>query len=298
MPNLFIPYIRLPGHEDPAFDEFTYGDERARGRKLRNLKQGDYVFFHTSAGRNRYVTAYYVVERIIPTSSAMKDRNIMNKYHNPHLQFKFTPTDDTILFGDPITSRKFKKPLLFDKKLARKLSLGIRFKPGIADNVTLSSATRQWRELSMRDVRVLLNANLKQEKRAPKQVFRTDEIYEMLETDFENYLSRYSDLLEPGLKLIRKQLEMTPEDRIDLLFKKRNGGYLVVELKRGEIGRDALSQLRRYMHIVREKLGGEVSGALVCAGVLPAFAEVARVQKDVQVFTYEWRLGLSKYSVS
>ena len=42
--------------------------------------------------------------------------------HNPHLKFTKLEKNDAILFGDPISSRKFERPLLFDKKLARGLS--------------------------------------------------------------------------------------------------------------------------------------------------------------------------------
>jgi hypothetical protein len=41
--NLLIPYVYLYGHNDPLFEEFTYGDVKTRARKLRNsLKKGDY----------------------------------------------------------------------------------------------------------------------------------------------------------------------------------------------------------------------------------------------------------------
>jgi hypothetical protein len=61
--NLLIPYVYLYGHNDPLFEEFTYGDVKTRARKLRNkLKKGDYVFFHTSMGGKKYITAYYVVD--------------------------------------------------------------------------------------------------------------------------------------------------------------------------------------------------------------------------------------------
>ena len=85
--NLLIPYVYLYGHNDPLFKEFTYGDVKTRARKLRNsLKKGDYVFFHTSIGGKKYITAYYVVDRVLDTAEAIKDRNIRVKYNNPHIR--------------------------------------------------------------------------------------------------------------------------------------------------------------------------------------------------------------------
>jgi len=43
--NLLIPYVKLPSHHDPLFEEFTYGDLNGRGRKLKALQPGDHVFF-------------------------------------------------------------------------------------------------------------------------------------------------------------------------------------------------------------------------------------------------------------
>ena len=73
--NLLIPYVHLYDHPDPLFKEFTYGDVGTRARKLKkDLKNGDYVFFHTSIGGRKYITAYYVVDRVLNTAEAVKDK--------------------------------------------------------------------------------------------------------------------------------------------------------------------------------------------------------------------------------
>ena len=103
--NLLIPYVPLYDHNDPFLEEFTYGDVRAKGRKLkRELKKGDYVFFHTSIRGKKYITAYYVIDRVLNTAKAIKDKNITAKYKNPHivefLSGKRTSEDgDVIIFG-------------------------------------------------------------------------------------------------------------------------------------------------------------------------------------------------------
>jgi len=116
--NLLIPYVPLFNHPDPLFLEFTYGDGGQRAKKLKKLIKGDYVFFHTSIRGKKYITAYYIVDRILDTDKATKDKRIMDKYKNPHLSEFLSGQQDEgencILFGDPITSKILKRPLLFN----------------------------------------------------------------------------------------------------------------------------------------------------------------------------------------
>lgn len=84
--NLLIPYKYLRHHNDPKFDEFTYGDSGGRARKLKkDLRKGDYVFFHASTGGKKCITAYYVVDRVLDTVEACKNDDIVRKYKNPHI---------------------------------------------------------------------------------------------------------------------------------------------------------------------------------------------------------------------
>jgi hypothetical protein len=134
-------------------EEFTYGDVDARARKLkRDLKRGDYVFLHTTIRGRRYITAYYVVDRVCDTSEAALNKAIVAKYQNPHIKEYLEGLrrnqDDAIIFGDPILSRKLPRPLLFDRALAEKLSLNIPFRKDLTENQCISSATRQWRKLT------------------------------------------------------------------------------------------------------------------------------------------------------
>jgi hypothetical protein len=56
MVYLLIPYVPLSWHHDPMLEEFTYGDSESRARKLkRDLKRGDYVFFHTTIRGQRHI---------------------------------------------------------------------------------------------------------------------------------------------------------------------------------------------------------------------------------------------------
>jgi hypothetical protein len=300
--NLLVPYVYLYHHSDPLFEEFTYGDIRARAKKLKkDLKKGDYVFFHTSIRGKKYITAYYVVDRVLDTAEAIKDRNILAKYKSPHIsEFlsgeRTDEYDDVILFGDPITSRILGKPLLFDRALAEKLSLTIKFPKGKTETQAIGSATRSWRELTDKDVEVLLEVIGSSEKEGfgVETVLSTDEVTEVIEKDLERFIENNPNLIVEALKSMRRQLD-TPVGRIDLLLEDKKGNLIVVELKLNRIGRGAINQLRRYMNWVRRETNKEVAGVIVCKGVMPAFEEDFKKLKDITVFCYGWQLKVCRW---
>jgi hypothetical protein len=297
--NLLIPYVYLYNHNDPLFDEFTYGDSGKRARQLKNdLKKGDYLFFHTSIGGKKYVTAYYVVDRALDTAKAIKDRNIVAKYKNPHIHIKEflsgerTDEDsDVVVFGDPITSRILERPLLFNKTLAEKLSLNIKFPRGRTETQAIGSATRQWRELTDEDIEIILKAIelYDKEARGIETVLSTDEVTEIIEKDIEGFIEKNPCLIGESPNLEKRQLD-TPVGRIDLLFEDKKGNLIVVELKLNKIGRDAINQLRRYMDWVKKETKKEVTGVIVCKGVMPTFEEDFKKLKNIKILCYGWQL--------
>jgi hypothetical protein len=302
--NLLIPYVHLYDHNDPLLEEFTYGDIGGRARKLkRDVRKGDYVFFHTSIRGRRCITAYYVVDRVLPTAEAIKDQDIVDKYkRNPHIsEFRSgertDEAEDVMIFGDPITSRVLDRPLVFDRALAEKLSLGTRFAEGRTETQAIGSATRAWRELTDEDVTVLKKAIRRSETevRPPQRLLSTDEVAEVIEKDIERFIgenpSRIGEPLGKSLKQPRSQLD-TEVGRIDLLFDDERGNPVVVELKVGKIGRGAVGQLRRYMNWAREKSGKDVTGVMVCAGVMPAFEKDIEALEDIRIFCYGWTLAV------
>jgi hypothetical protein len=294
--NLLIPYVYLYDHPDPLFEEFTYGDVGARARRLKDdLKSGDYILFHTSIDGKKYITAYYVVDRVLDTAKAIKDRNIVAKYKNPHiLEFlsgERTDEDDVVVFGDPITSRILERPLLFDKTLAKKLSLSIKFPKGRTETQAIGSATRQWRKLTDKDVEILLKAIKLYEKEARgiETILSTDEVTEVIEKDIEGFIEKNPNLIGKSLKLKKRQLD-TPVGRIDLLFEDKKGGLIVIELKLNKIGRKTINQLRGYMNWIKTETKKEVTGVIVCKGVMPAFEEDFKKLKNIKILCYGWQL--------
>ncbi|RME71443.1 MAG: DUF91 domain-containing protein [Chloroflexi bacterium] len=298
--HLLIPYIHL-NPPDPLFDEFTYGDRGARGKKLKSqVNKGDYIFFHTSRNGKRYITAYYVVDRVLYVSEAAEDDNICLKYKNHHihdyLRKKAPATgDDVIVFGDPITSYILERPLLFDKNLVNKLSLKINFLPNLTQNQSIASATRAWRELTDEDVEQL-KESIKEliASKAPPNILRsTEEVAETLEKDIEDIIAVNPDKIGTGLKLSARQLPIA-SGRIDLLFENAQGHLVVVEVKLHKIGREALRQVQRYVKELKQK-NKNVKGVLVCSGVMPAYENELRKQNDIKILTYGWELKIQKW---
>jgi len=298
MVHLLIPYVPLPDHPDPLLEEFTYGDVNARARKMkRNLKRGDYVFFHTTIRGYRYITAYYVVDRVLETSEAASNRAIVAKYRNPHiieyLNGERRGYNDAVLFGDPILSRKLPRPLPFNRSLAEKLSLNISFKENFTENQCITFATRAWRTLTENDVKTLLQEIEKWEKKGMPSdiVLSTDEVLEIREVDLENFIVDNLSLLERDLTLKGRQVD-TSAGRLDLLLEDKDKKELiVVELKLNEIGRQAINQLRRYIHELRKRYKEmKVRGIIVCKDVLPAFVNEIRKLRDIQIYHYGWKL--------
>lgn len=292
--NLLIPYINIINHPDPLVKEFTYGDIGQRGRKLNNaLSNGDYIFFHTTLNNKKYITAYYIVDRVLKTEDAINDKRILAKFKNPHLSdlmnghiFK----DDYIVFGDPILSKVLDRPLPFDKNLANKLSLNIKFISDKTETQIIGSATRSWRELSNNDVNILIKEieALEKEGFNSEKILSTEEIVELLERDVESYLEKNHKLFGDKITSVRRQID-TPVGRIDLLFEKDNGA-IIIEIKLGKIGNDAVSQLKRYINWAEKELNKDIKGFIVCSGVMPAFKEELAKLKDIKIFCYGWQL--------
>lgn len=301
--NLLIPYIYIPDHKDPLFEEFTYGEVNQKQRRADTLKKkagrGKYIFFHTSLGGKKLITAYYVADRVEYLGDVLNNKALMAKYKNPHIEDyrnnNTKPTekegrDTVILFGDPIESKILKRPLLFDRTLAEKLSLDIPFPKYRTKAQAIVSATRPWRELTDKDVDILIKEIEKIDVLRPETILTTDEVKEVIEKDIEGFIEKSPDLIGKSLKLTHRQRK-TQVGRIDLFFEDKKGKPIIVELKLDQIGRDAINQLRKYMNYIKKEYKKETKGVVVCKGVMPAFEkDFKKLKKDIRIFCYGWQL--------
>ncbi len=293
--GMLIQYVPLADHHDPYLDEFTYGEVKTRARRIKEtMQKGNYVFFHTSIKGQRYITAYYVVDRILDTEDAIEIDAIMLKYRNPHLHQ--SPSDnDIVVFGDTVLSKKLERPLPFTRKIAERLSIGIPFRDDKTDNQNISSATREHREINSDDVRLLLKevAAFEEQGFDPNAVLSTDEVLEIREIDLENLLTQNHECIEEGLTLIDRQVDLS-EGRLDILLENQGGGVTIVEIKLNEIGRRAVDQLKRYMRQVRRDMKRDVKGIIICKGVMPTFEAQIRSTTNIEIYHYGWQLKVYK----
>lgn len=139
MKGLLWPYRSersyVVSHPDPLFEERTYGDIKRRGKKLqRSLAKGDYMFFWTRIAGKQYITAYYLVQRVVPTRELIGDRRARLRYQSPHLhreryEDRTGPyPDDTLVIGDRKESRRLGIPLQLTRSIVEHLSKPVRFR--------------------------------------------------------------------------------------------------------------------------------------------------------------------------
>jgi hypothetical protein len=98
-------------------------------------------------------------------------------------------------------------------------------------------------ELGASTAQVVPNA---QEANAPLQKAASRQEYlELTEKQFEDILAKYPEIIESGLTLIGRQVNISGKF-IDLLFEDKRGDTLIVELKKGTVKREHIAQLLDY----------------------------------------------------
>ena len=101
-------------HVDPDFTKLLYGDSSYVSLIRDNLEEGSYVFFNTKIGSDRYITAYYCVEKVL-----YRDEN---DAEIDGLNFCGVKVDKAFIVGSRIHSKIITTPLLFGKQLATELA--------------------------------------------------------------------------------------------------------------------------------------------------------------------------------
>ncbi len=86
------------------------------------------------------------------------------------------------------------------------------------------------------------------------------------EKDIVDFLVKNLDFVEPGLKLISREFE-TNVGSIDLLCEDKDGNLVVIEVKRGQAGPEAVHQLKRYVEHMQKTTGRNVRGILVAQDI-------------------------------
>ncbi len=290
------------GHIDPMLDEYTYGDHKLNGKILRDkIKQGDFLFFHTMRKGKRVITAYYVVEQVLPVPQAKANKLIMTKYRNPHLLESNNVENETIVFGNPITSNILRKPVELTIELLNKLSRKPNLNPSQTETAAITSALRQWKKLSDADVELLLSyIEAGQEIGILKDSYlSSDEIEQLDESDVETFIAANPGVISEGAKLFRQQLVLSDGNRLDLLLKNPDESFIVVEIKKGELGKEVYKQIHDYIKTVKSDFScNKVTGVIIGSRIMPIYedfyADIIQ-KKELKVFLYAWKFSLRPY---
>ncbi|MFK4426596.1 endonuclease NucS domain-containing protein [Bacillus mycoides] len=284
------------GHEDPMLTEYTYGESGANTEKLLKVQKGDFLFFHKTIHNKRCITAYYLVEEVVLVKDIKQNLLIMNKYDNPHLKKEIqqlTPSE-CIAFGNPIQSKVLQVPLEITPELLSKLSRSANLNPNQTLLSAISSALRTWKELNPSDINLLLDLIEQNESkgRLTNRVLTAEEVFQILERDIEKFIISNPSILDANYTIEKSQHIFSDESRLDLLLRDTtNNEFIVVEIKKGPIDRNALNQIKHYIKLCKEELKlNTVKGILVGSGTSPSFEDdINKAKKDrIIVRNYGW----------
>ncbi len=112
---------------------------------------------------------------------------------------------------------------------------------------------------------------------------RTTNSPSLAERNLEDFIIHQLEAIEPGLHLVKRQLN-TPAGRLDLLCKDANENYVVVELKRMQGTDQVVGQVLRYMGWVKEAyLADNVRGIVIVGKKDQALSYALMAAPNVQV---------------
>lgn len=306
--HYLIPYVPIKGHKDPDFKELAYGESGQRGISLKkNLRKGCYLFFHTKIGSTKYITCFIEVERCISGEMAQQDSSI-----NCDGQY-----DDWLFIGNKDKSRRLRKPLPFNKKLATKLSLGINFeafdKGERTELQVIGSSTRSHRQLTDNDVSILLDtinnyqSNTKIDNPQDVQykmnfydegedIISIDEVHKIKESEIQKMLRKNPQVIEDGVRVIDYEKVLPDGDRLDLLLESKDGSLIVAELKGPDKVSDEIpTQLASYIRdIQNEYPDRKVRKMIICDGKISPKLQKACETLKIEVVVYGVKLDCFK----
>jgi RecB family endonuclease NucS len=116
------------------------------------------------------------------------------------------------------------------------------------------------------------------------------------EETVEDILERNMDLIEPGMTLIKRQLE-TEVGRIDLFARDVKGTFTIIELKKGKTDDDVFGQLSRYLGWCKKTKArtGNVRGIIIAGKIgKKLWAAADGHDTPVELMEYDLKMSLEK----
>lgn len=116
------------------------------------------------------------------------------------------------------------------------------------------------------------------------------------EETVEDILERNMDLIEPGMTLVKRQLE-TEVGRIDLFARDSKGTFTIIELKKGKTDDDVFGQLSRYLGWCKKTKArtGNVRGIIIARQIgKKLWAAADGHDTPVELMEYDLKMSLEK----
>jgi hypothetical protein len=120
-----------------------------------------------------------------------------------------------------------------------------------------------------------------------------------LEKDLQSALRGKIDQLEDGLEIIDGGKERTVKSgRIDITAKDRNGSIVVIELKAGEAGRDAIGQVLSYMGDLGVEEKAPIRGFLIAGTFSTSAVSASLAIPNLQLKKYQFHFTFESVGAS
>lgn len=100
-------------------------------------------------------------------------------------------------------------------------------------------------------------------------------------------------MLEKNLQFVKRQ--KGKDNRIDVAFKDYKNNFIIVEIKKGKAGLEALTQIKNYMKVVEAKRGAKkLFGIILCRKADMRLRKAVKNEKDISIDEYRFSISFPK----
>ena len=117
---------------------------------------------------------------------------------------------------------------------------------------------------------------------------------ELPEKFIEEALIQNLEIIEEGLRFVRRQIIIPDIGRIDILAHDKHGIPVVIEVKSGIADDTSLTQLLAYMSKIEEKEGKRPRGVIVAEEFTKKLQQAAKLLNNIKLIKIETKIVLKK----